>query len=646
MRSSALRYLLLLTLPLGLPAGMGAPAAHASPQSGIWQVLGAARTLPTLYQPAGLAVDARGNVYVADSGNFRIVEIGPRGQLLAHFGEADLRPGPGAPALPNGQEATGPRSLAVDAHGTVYVADSINHFIRVFSPQHHLVGDWPINVSGATVLQLAVAIGGRGNVIVAIDARVRCTARLGPSYCATYYVVQRRSAAGAVLSQFHSPIGPSGQPASPPVISQIDVAVGNRGEIYVATSGMEACYRDCPSFHFVIKHGSGGKVLGHWGTTELDVSANWPALALGGGGNVFLADDYNHRIDKRTAGGTVVARWSIGSVFPTSPICSETPYAAGCRGPVGVAVDRSGSVYVSDPGSGRILKLSQAGRVLAQWGAGGSIPGRFWSPGSVAVDPKGRLWVDDATNSRVQILGTDGRFHVQFAVPHAGSAMALDRQGNVYIGQSVGQAVYISKFSSSGKLLARLGPLHTGMLSYLIPEFPSGIAVAPSGDIFVAGDFFFPTTVPNPSALDGEDILRLDPGGRQLGVFHINFESTGSGIAVDAQENSYIAYGTTPHFEKWSRDGVLLASWGVPKPVYDAPSPAGIALDSAGNIYVANTPQSVIEEFGPDGRLLSTWGLHGSYPGQFHHPGGIAVDPTGMIYVADTDNHRVQKLPR
>jgi DNA-binding beta-propeller fold protein YncE len=89
---------------------------------------------------------------------------------------------------------------------------------------------------------------------------------------------------------------------------------------------------------------------------------------------------------------------------------------------------------------------------------------------------------------------------------------------------------------------------------------------------------------------------------------------------------------------------VLLAAWGVAKPVFVSPSPTGITLDAAGNIYVANTPQSVIEKFGPTGALLSTWGFHGSYSGQFHHPGGIAVDGRGAIYVADTDNHRIQKL--
>src|SRR5579872_4894771 len=160
---------------------------------------------------------------------------------------------------------------------------------------------------------------------------------------------------------------------------------------------------------------------------------------------------------------------------------------------------------------------------------------------------------------------------------------------------------------------------------------------------FPAESLSHPTAISGPPC--GENVLHLDSRGRQVGAIPISNDATGSGIAVDAQENVYLAYGApAARFEKWSRTGVLLASWGNPTPTYSSPSPAGITLDSAGNLYVANTPQSVIEEFGPTGTLLRTWGFHGSYPGQFQHPGGIAVSPNGTIYVADTDNHRIQTM--
>jgi DNA-binding beta-propeller fold protein YncE len=307
-------------------------------------------------------------------------------------------------------------------------------------------------------------------------------------------------------------------------------------------------------------------------------------------------------------------------------------------------VARDGTVYVSDPGSGRILVLGSGGEIQWQWGAGGAMPGRFWFPGSVALDARGHLWVNDMANGRVQTLGADGRFHVRFAVRNPGTGMALDRQGNVYIGQRLGQQVeqdvVISKFSPSGKLLARWGNLG-------LADPPSGIAVAPNGDIVVVAVFLYPP--PSQLSMNGANILRLSPEGKRLALIHLGYFGPGSGVAVDAQENITIAYGTPPHIERYSSSGTLLASWGAPKPTLPGqivPNPAGITLDAAGNIYLADTGQDVVQEYGADGTLLHVWGHAGSYAGQFHHPGGIAVAPSGTIYVSDTENHRVQRLAR
>src|SRR6516225_7922896 len=125
------------SMPLGLagtiPGPLAAGATGILATAGTWQVLGAAGSLPTLSRPAGLALDARGNVYVSDTGNHRIVEIAPDGHLLAHFGDADLGP-------------QGASSLAVSAAGTVYVADSYHRVIRVYAPAHRRIASWPVAI--------------------------------------------------------------------------------------------------------------------------------------------------------------------------------------------------------------------------------------------------------------------------------------------------------------------------------------------------------------------------------------------------------------------------------------------------------------------------------------------------------------------
>ena len=99
--------------------------------------MGTSRSLPTLSRQAGLAVGARGNVFVADTGNHRIVEIAPDGRPLAHFADADLGP-------------HGASGLAVSAAGTVYVADTFHRAIWVYSPGHRRIGSWPVALPGTS----------------------------------------------------------------------------------------------------------------------------------------------------------------------------------------------------------------------------------------------------------------------------------------------------------------------------------------------------------------------------------------------------------------------------------------------------------------------------------------------------------------
>lgn len=109
-----------------------------------------AGTAAAFHTPSGLALDRAGNLYVADTGNHAIRRITPQGivSTLAGTGVAGHRDGPASQAQFNG-----PTGVAVDAQGRVYVADTYNDRIRLISPDGHVTtlagGDYPGFVDGA-----------------------------------------------------------------------------------------------------------------------------------------------------------------------------------------------------------------------------------------------------------------------------------------------------------------------------------------------------------------------------------------------------------------------------------------------------------------------------------------------------------------
>ena len=288
--------------------------------------------------PSGVAVDAEGNVYVADGVNHRIRKITPEGLVSTLAGSTEgFRDGSGTSA-----QFDRPAGVEVDAEGNVYVADYGNNLIRKIT-------------SEGLVSTLAGSIWGF------------------------------RDGSGK-SAEFNYPYG---------------VAVDAVGNVYVANS-----YN-----HRIRKITSEGLVSTLAGSTRgfrdgagTSAQFNYPyGVAVDAEGNVYVADYFNHLIRKITSEGLV------GSLAgSTGGFRDGSGRSAQFNGPSGVAVDAVGNVYVADEYNHRIRKITPEGLVSTLAGStrgfrdGSGTSAQFSYPIGVAVDAAGNVYVADSNNNRIR----------------------------------------------------------------------------------------------------------------------------------------------------------------------------------------------------------------------------------------------------
>ena len=262
-----------------------------------------------------------------------------------------------------------------------------------------------------------------------------------------------------------------------------NLAVAADGSVYVADSGNNR----------IVHMSADGKPLQTWGVTGDATkeggapggSFNEPwSVAVGVDGSVFVADTWNHRIQKFTADGKFLKMWGYFGQ-------AEKP--DGFWGPRGLAVDKKGNVYVTDTGNKRVVVFTPEGDFVTQFGTTGTEPGEFDEPVGITVDDEGLVYVADTWNSRVQIFAPDA----------AGSNFSLLRAWEVsaWVGQSLDNKPYIAaapggrllvadpegyrvlKFDQEGKLVMGWGDYSSDLDGF---GLVSGVAVAPDGSVWVS----------------------------------------------------------------------------------------------------------------------------------------------------------------
>jgi len=320
----------------------GPATADVLAGNGVQGSINGTGTGASFYQPTGVALDATGNVYVADFRNNLIREISPAGMVttLAGNGQQGSANGAGTVASFNA-----PIGVAVDALGKVYVGENGNNLIREISPLG-LVTTFAGSGMAGSVNATGTAASFSNPQGVAVDAN-------GNVYVADYTnnLIREISPAGVVTTLAGN--GKQGSADSAGVAASFNeptaVAVDAAFNVYVADFGNNLVRKISPAGAVSTLAGSGAQ--GSANGAGIAASFNKPTgIAVDASGNVYVADWGNNLV-------RIISPAGVVSTLGTTINSKSTPLVL--SGPYGVAVDASGNIYVAAYGNSTILKIPQ-----------------------------------------------------------------------------------------------------------------------------------------------------------------------------------------------------------------------------------------------------------------------------------------------
>ena len=640
-----------------------------------------------LAYPIGVAVDAAGNVYIADARNARVRVVRPGLQVSVPLGESGesvaLVVADGGLLTIDGQPvAVGRRVEAANGNTYVLAAGADGRVVAEYVPDTQRVsiggggvtltrqedGTWR---SGREPAQngFRYRAGGREYVLELADGR----------WALAEYVIDTVAGGNTAVAD---DIAASAASLAGPW----DIAVNAAGDLYVAEA-------DRPRIRKIDGSGVITTVAGtgEWGSSgdggpataaQLDRPR---ALAMDRAGNLYVAEEFGNRIRRIDRSGVITTVAGTGLCCHTGD--GGPALEARIRDPEGVAVDASGNVYIAD-GRVRVRKIDASGIITTFAGSdergfggdGGPAAGALLNrPIAVAADERGYLYVADYENDRIRVIDPSGTISTFAGTGQRGFGgdggpaseatlnrpvgIAADSVGNMYVADSGNRRVrridrsgVITTFAGTGECCAQGdgGPAVQARLE------PKGIATDGKGNVYVADGWarvrrINPTGVITTIAGTGDSPF-TEAGGRATDSFlrgpdGVARLSTGEVVFTDGNRIWKLESGG-------SMSLFAGGSWGFGGdggPAVEARLRwlGGLAVDEAGNVYVADRDNYRIRKIDTAG-LIST--LAGTGERGYSGDGGqasearigriceIAADNLGNVYVASSDEFRIRRI--
>lgn len=627
--------------------------------------------------PFGVAVDAAGNVYVADFNNSAVRKVTPTGTVTTLAGN-------GAAGYINANRTAArfnkPGDVAVDAIGNVFVTDSYNSVIRKISPNGDVVtlagaGGYfdRIDGVGGTAnfgFPIGITFDPSGNMYTA-DNGTNCIRKIitkgyfidkdlpaGLVFDPTTGIISGTPTAVTAAANYtifaYNDAGSSSKtvsiavrlPSTDATLSSLTASVGSINPAFVATGK-----------RYVINVANGTSsttVTPALNNLQASLTVNGTSLASGAASNTIPLNLGNNDITikvtaedgvtignyllsvvraKTAIAGPVIsynttnnfpvnvaipnlAPTNTGGAVPAISYGQVTTFATGISAPWGITADAAGNVYVADK-TRQIRKITPAGAVSLFTGTGAGLN----NVTGLGSDAQGNIYVADAGNNKIRIISPAGT--VSTLAGYAGNYG--------YVNGPDADAEFAN---------------------------PAGVAVDGLSNVYIADQ---DNKVIRKRTLDGQ-VDRLAGTGATGSVNGPGTSATFTvpiGIASDFSGNVFVADLLGQVIRKITPAGLVttFAGRGTAGEVdgvgtaaaFD--SPAAVAVDPIGTIYVADAANSKIRRITPSGeviifagdgqyRLLNGNGMSSS----FSYPLGVAADQNGHLFVADYGNNAVRKI--
>jgi streptogramin lyase len=461
------------------------------------------------------------------------------------------------------------------------------------------------------------------------------------------------------------------------------LTVDSTGNVFVA-DGSQTIRKVTPEGVVTTLAGLAGHPGSADGTNSAARFSLAEGLAVDRAGNIYVADTDNNTIRRVTPTGTNWVVTTIAGLAGVGGSADGTNRAARFFGPVGLAIDSAGNLYVGDVENHTIRKVTPIGTnwvvttIAGRAGSYGSVDGtnsaaRFSTPKSVAVDSAGNIYVGDEENHIVrQVTSVGTNWVVTTLAGLAGNPgsvdgtnsaarfdipvhVAADSAGNVYVADQFNDA--IRKLTLIGTnwvvtTLAGLGGVSgsaDGAGNSALFRGPAGVAVDSTGSVYVADQVNHTIRKVTPEGVVTTLAGLAGYGGSANGTNNAARFNCPTGVALDSAGKFYVAERGNGTVRKATLAGT---NWVVTTLAGGFAEPKGLAVDSAGNVYVADSLDHTIRKVTPAGvvtTLAGTTGGEGSADGtgataRFNYPTSLAVDSATNIYVADSLNHTIRRV--